>query len=343
MYTGGDFYNTSRDAATQLTPEQRRKDEKTGTFLSTPQGSPFKQLSAEGLPQVNVTPGERGAGAPQKVSSLPWPFAASATTLNLLMELHGIPTAVSPHGGWAAAAVRPDPGPHLMLCPLSALRLDTTTPHPLWTGAAAAALCPASQIPSHSFDPAPLGGAPAAAALCRPTLYRGAQYLKQGLAPKCTINDDSIDSTNDAEKENFPIKFLNSITPLGMLCHKLKLKVMELHRKHLLVLILLIYQRPDARRFVQEWVFLPLAAGTAFALAGAAFPPSHTAQRPGAAGVVRNACIVAMHSHLLLAPALLTPTAGAQCLSRLLGTISGCEQRLPALITPEGFSTSPCS
>lgn len=108
-----------------------------GSILPASPHPQFKQLSAEGLPQVNVTPGERGAGAPQKVSSLPWPFAASATTLNLLMELHGIPTAVSPHGGWAAAAVRPAPGPHLMLCPLSALRLDTTTPHPLWTGAAA--------------------------------------------------------------------------------------------------------------------------------------------------------------------------------------------------------------
>ncbi|KAK1343717.1 hypothetical protein QTO34_014270 [Cnephaeus nilssonii] len=39
------------------------------------------------------------------------------------------------------------------------------------------------------------------------------------------LSDDSIDSTDDAEKENFPIEFLNSITPPGMLCHKLKLKV----------------------------------------------------------------------------------------------------------------------
>ncbi|KAK1343661.1 hypothetical protein QTO34_014214 [Cnephaeus nilssonii] len=38
------------------------------------------------------------------------------------------------------------------------------------------------------------------------------------------LSDDSIDSTDDAEKENFPIEFLNSITPSGMLCHKLKLK-----------------------------------------------------------------------------------------------------------------------
>ncbi|KAK1346626.1 hypothetical protein QTO34_000486 [Cnephaeus nilssonii] len=32
-------------------------------------------------------------------------------------------------------------------------------------------------------------------------------------------------SRDDAEKENFPIKFLNSITPSEMPCHKLKLKV----------------------------------------------------------------------------------------------------------------------
>ncbi|KAK1340686.1 hypothetical protein QTO34_017077, partial [Cnephaeus nilssonii] len=38
-------------------------------------------------------------------------------------------------------------------------------------------------------------------------------------------SDDSIDSTDDAEKENFPIEFLKSITPSGMPCHKLKLKV----------------------------------------------------------------------------------------------------------------------
>ncbi|KAK1344430.1 hypothetical protein QTO34_013124 [Cnephaeus nilssonii] len=39
------------------------------------------------------------------------------------------------------------------------------------------------------------------------------------------IRDDSIDSTDDSEKENFPIKFLNSITLSGMPCHKLKLRV----------------------------------------------------------------------------------------------------------------------
>ncbi|KAK1345516.1 hypothetical protein QTO34_007974 [Cnephaeus nilssonii] len=38
------------------------------------------------------------------------------------------------------------------------------------------------------------------------------------------LSDDSINSTDDAEKENFPIEFLNSIIPLGMPCHKLKLK-----------------------------------------------------------------------------------------------------------------------
>ena len=39
------------------------------------------------------------------------------------------------------------------------------------------------------------------------------------------LSDDSVDSTDNAEKEEFPIKFLNSITPSGMPCHKLKLKV----------------------------------------------------------------------------------------------------------------------
>nr|KAF6387657.1 hypothetical protein mMyoMyo1_008120 [Myotis myotis] len=39
------------------------------------------------------------------------------------------------------------------------------------------------------------------------------------------LSDDFIDSTDDAEKENFPIEFLNSITPSGIPCHKLKLKV----------------------------------------------------------------------------------------------------------------------
>ncbi|KAK1333081.1 hypothetical protein QTO34_006615, partial [Cnephaeus nilssonii] len=39
------------------------------------------------------------------------------------------------------------------------------------------------------------------------------------------LSDDSIDSTDDAEKENFPIEFLNSINPSGMLYHKLKLNV----------------------------------------------------------------------------------------------------------------------
>ncbi|ELK36029.1 hypothetical protein MDA_GLEAN10010500 [Myotis davidii] len=39
----------------------------------------------------------------------------------------------------------------------------------------------------------------------------------------------------------------------------------------------------------------------------------------------------------------LVSTGGARRQSRSLSTISGCEWRLPALITPEGFSTSPCS
>ncbi len=39
------------------------------------------------------------------------------------------------------------------------------------------------------------------------------------------LSDDSIDSTDDTEKKNFPVEFLNSITPSGMPCHKLKLKV----------------------------------------------------------------------------------------------------------------------
>ncbi|ELK25745.1 Wnt inhibitory factor 1 [Myotis davidii] len=57
---------------------------------------------------------------------------------------------------------------------------------------------------------------------------------------------------------------------------------------------LTVRKRPNAQRFVQEWAFLPLAAATAFIPARAtfmpllrpeaAFPPSHTAQRPGAAG-----------------------------------------------------------
>ena len=32
------------------------------------------------------------------------------------------------------------------------------------------------------------------------------------------LSDNSIDFTDDAEKENFPTKFLNSITSLGMPC-----------------------------------------------------------------------------------------------------------------------------
>ncbi|EPQ15066.1 Pituitary-specific positive transcription factor 1 [Myotis brandtii] len=68
--------------------------------------------------------------------------------------------------------------------------------------------------------------------------------------------------------------------------------------------VIITYTRGPMHGFMQEWAFLPLAAGTTFTLAGAAFlpsfwpraafPPSHTAQRPGAAGVVRNACVVTM-------------------------------------------------
>ncbi|KAK1334857.1 hypothetical protein QTO34_004428 [Cnephaeus nilssonii] len=49
---------------------------------------------------------------------------------------------------------------------------------------------------------------------------------------------------------------------------------------------------------------------------------------------------------LHLQPALelpLAPIAGARHRSQSLSTISRCEQQLPALITPEGFSTSSCS
>ncbi|KAK1338223.1 hypothetical protein QTO34_001337 [Cnephaeus nilssonii] len=43
------------------------------------------------------------------------------------------------------------------------------------------------------------------------------------------------------------------------------------------------------------------------------------------------------------APAPLTLTASIQRLPQLLGTISRCEQRLPAPIGPEGIPNSPCS
>lgn len=96
----------------------------------------FKQLSAEGLPQVNVIPGERRAGAPQKVSSQPRPFAASATALN---PADG--AAWDPHcyvSSWGLGCCCCETCPST---PLSVLCVwDTTTPHPLWTGAAAA-LC----------------------------------------------------------------------------------------------------------------------------------------------------------------------------------------------------------
>ncbi|KAK1343129.1 LOW QUALITY PROTEIN: hypothetical protein QTO34_015903 [Cnephaeus nilssonii] len=47
------------------------------------------------------------------------------------------------------------------------------------------------------------------------------------------LSDDSIDSTYD--EENFTIKLLNSITPLGMPCHKLKLKDLCKEREVVLI------------------------------------------------------------------------------------------------------------
>ena len=38
------------------------------------------------------------------------------------------------------------------------------------------------------------------------------------------ISDDSIESDDEAEKANFPLEYLNSITPSGMPPHKLELK-----------------------------------------------------------------------------------------------------------------------
>ncbi|KAK1327586.1 hypothetical protein QTO34_012875 [Cnephaeus nilssonii] len=46
---------------------------------------------------------------------------------------------------------------------------------------------------------------------------------------------------------------------------------------------------------------------------------------------------------LPLSPAASDSPARTHSRSRLLGAISGCEQKLPALIAPEGFFTSPCS
>ncbi|ELK34045.1 hypothetical protein MDA_GLEAN10000212 [Myotis davidii] len=94
--------------------------------------------------------------------------------------------------------------------------------------------------------------------------------------------------------------------------------------------------------------------GKALVVAESSLLP-HTAVPPSA-----HTCCWSLHRFPPLLP--LGPTDGASpacthswcqsCRSHLLqhpapipllGTISRCEWRLPALITPEGFSTSPCS
>ncbi|KAK1345484.1 hypothetical protein QTO34_007941 [Cnephaeus nilssonii] len=58
----------------------------------------------------------------------------------------------------------------------------------------------------------------------------------------------------------------------------------------------------------------------------------------------RTCCRCQPHLHLLpVQEPPLTPTARGQRQSQSLGAISRCEQQLPALIAPEGFSTSPYS
>jgi ATP-dependent DNA helicase PIF1 len=46
----------------------------------------------------------------------------------------------------------------------------------------------------------------------------------EGLATSY-LSTDTIDDTNDEERQNYPVEFLNELTPSGMPCHKLNLKV----------------------------------------------------------------------------------------------------------------------
>lgn len=78
---------------------------------------------------------------------------------------------------------------------------------------------------------------------------------------------------------------------------------------------------------------LPLASHTAFALAraafllwpGATFLPSHAAQRPGAAGMVQNACIIAMATHKCPAP----PSPLGACVCKLTRHLCGANLYTP--------------